>query len=173
MPTPSESRRVHIVAILREGGGPTTGAELSAALGVSRQAIVNDIAILRASGEPIHGSPRGYYLGEGASDGTTATFACVHDREASREELEVLVDRGITVLDVVVEHELYGEVRASMMVSSRADVDRYMDALMRTGAKPLSSLTKGVHVHHVRGPSPDALEAARRDLAERGFLLED
>jgi uncharacterized protein len=173
MTTPSEERRAHIVAILREGGGPTTGAELSATLGVSRQAIVNDIAILRASGEPIHGSPRGYVLGDSGVGGASAALACVHDREASRAELELLVDRGITVLDVVVEHELYGEVQASMMISSRADVDRYMDALTATGAKPLSSLTNGVHVHHVRAPSLDSLEAAKRDLAERGFLLED
>ena len=173
MTTPSEERRAHIVAILREGDGPTTGAALSTTLGVSRQAIVNDIAILRASGEPIHGSPRGYFLGEGAGGGTLAQLACVHDRDASRDELEILVDRGIMVLDVVVEHELYGEVQASMMVSSRADVDRYMDALISSGAKPLSSLTNGVHVHHVRAPSPDALEAAKRDLAGRGFLLED
>jgi len=173
MTTPSEERRAHIVAILREGHGPTTGAELSTALGVSRQAIVNDIAILRASGEPIHGSPRGYFLGAAPGDGTTAALACVHDREASRDELEILVDRGITVLNVVVEHELYGEVQASMMVASRADVDRYMDALTSSDSKPLSSLTSGVHVHHVRAPSPDALEAAKRELAERGYLLED
>jgi transcriptional regulator of NAD metabolism len=173
MTTPSEERRARIVAILREGPGPTTGAGLSTTLGVSRQAIVNDIAILRASGEPIHGSPRGYFLGPGPGDGTTGTLACLHDREASRDELEILVDRGITVLDVVVEHELYGEVQASMMVASRADVDRYMDALMNSASKPLSSLTSGVHVHHVRAPTPDALEAAKRELAARGYLLED
>jgi transcriptional regulator of NAD metabolism len=172
MATSSETRRARIEEILRSGDGPITGTELSATLGVSRQAIVNDVAILRAAGAPIHGSPRGYFLGDGF-EGPVSAIACHHGREASRDELEILVDRGITVLDVVVEHELYGEVQASMMVASRADVDRYVDALETSKAKPLSSLTSGVHIHHVRAPSPDALEAARRELAARGFLLED
>jgi transcriptional regulator of NAD metabolism len=52
---------MRIVELLREGHRPITGSELSLSLGVSRQAIVNDMAILRAAGEPIDGSPQGYH----------------------------------------------------------------------------------------------------------------
>jgi hypothetical protein len=174
IPTPSEERRTLLVTTLRKAERPMTGAELSSRLGVSRQAIVNDVAILRAGGEQILGSPRGYVIGEnGSAGGIVATVASRHDREGSRRETEILVDRGISVLDVVVEHPLYGEVQANLMIDTRADIERYIDILMADEAQPLSALTRGVHLHHVRAPNADALDAARRELAAEGFLLQD
>ncbi len=171
----SEARRTELVATLRRSPEPVTGSELSSRLGVSRQAIVNDVAILRASGEEIVGSPQGYFLGKrdpGRFE-PNALVACLHHREGARREMEILVDHGITALDVVVEHPIYGEVRGNIMVASRADVDRYMDLLLNGGVPPLSSLTAGVHLHGVHAPSPDALEAAKRALRAEGILLED
>jgi hypothetical protein len=152
-----------------------TGSELSSLLGVSRQAIVNDVAILRASGEPIVGSPQGYLLAkrESTVGEPNAIIACKHGRDGARRELEILVDHGITVVDVVVEHALYGEVHANLMVSSRTDVERYAGRLLSQDAQPLSSLTGGVHLHNLHAPTPDALDAAKRELREEGFLLED
>lgn len=161
------------MAILRSSEAPVTGGDLSSDLGVSRQAIVNDVAILRAMGEPILGSPRGYVLIEGTDERPIATIACRHDHEGNRREFEILVDRGIEVIDVVVEHPIYGEIAASLLVRSRADVDRYLEAMDREGVQPLWTLTDGVHLHHVRAPSEDALDAAKRELAEAGILLPD
>lgn len=161
------------MAILRSSEAPVTGGDLSSDLGVSRQAIVNDVAILRAMGEPILGSPRGYVLIEGTDERPIATIACRHDHEGNRREFEILVDRGIEVIDVVVEHPIYGEIAASLLVRSRADVDRYLEAMDREGVQPLWALTDGVHMHHVRAPSEDALDAAKRELAEAGILLPD
>ena len=171
----SEARRKELLGTLRRSADPVTGAELSSNLGVSRQAIVNDVAILRAAGEPIVGSPQGYLLAERASSNgqPNAIIACKHGREGARRELEILVEHGITVVDVVVEHALYGEVRANLMISSRADVERYAGRLLNKDAPPLSSLTGGVHLHHLRAPTPDALEAAERSLRAEGFLLVD
>jgi uncharacterized protein len=168
----SEARRAELVSALQDSSEPITGGEFSSRLGVSRQAIVNDIAILRAAGQPIIGSPRGYLLGNLPSKGTDV-IACRHGREDARRELEILVDRGILVLDVTVEHSVYGEVRATMMVESRSDVDRYAEALRQGGDAPLSSITGGVHLHTVQAPNHDALEAAKRELREAGILLED
>jgi transcriptional regulator of NAD metabolism len=168
--TPSERRRSSLVEILRGADAPVTGSDLSSSLGVSRQAVVNDVAILRAMGEPILGSPRGYVVGDGADDRSLATIACRHDRATARRETEILVDRGISILDVVVEHPLYGEVQANLFIDSRSDIDRYME-ILESDAQPLSALTGGVHLHHVRAPSADALEAAKRELAEAGILL--
>ena len=159
-------------AALRDSPEPITGWELSSRLGVSRQAIVNDIAILRAAGKPIIGTPQGYLLGDLPSKGTDV-IACRHGRDNARQELEILVDRGILVLDVTVEHSVYGEVRANMMVESRSDVDRYAEALRQGADGPLSSITGGVHLHTVQAPSRDALDAAKRELREAGILLEN
>jgi transcriptional regulator of NAD metabolism len=170
--TPSERRRSSLVEILREADAPVTGSDLSSSLGVSRQAVVNDVAILRAMGEPILGSPRGYVSGDRGDERPVAAIACRHDRATSRRETEILVDRGISILDVVVEHPLYGEVQANLFIDSRSDIDRYME-ILESDAQPLSALTGGVHLHHVRAPSADALEAAKRELAEAGILLAD
>jgi hypothetical protein len=167
------ARRERIVSMLRVSDVPVTGTELSSLTGVSRQAIVNDIAILRAAGKPIQGSPRGYVLVETRQPGVAAVLACSHDREGSRRELETLVAHGLEVQDVVVEHPLYGEVRANLMISSHDDVERYMRALQEQNAQPLSSLTGGVHLHHVRAPNHAALDAARKELASLGMIVED
>jgi transcriptional regulator of NAD metabolism len=171
--TSSEERRSRLVELLRSAAAPVTGSALSKRLGVSRQVIVNDVAIVRASGEPILGSPRGYVLTEATDDRPIATVACRHDPDGWRRELEILVDRGIAVIDVVVEHPLYGELIANLLVETRADIERYLEALDGHDALPLSALTGGVHLHHVRAPNPDALEAARRELDEAGLLLTD
>jgi hypothetical protein len=168
-----DGRRKKIVEMLRSAGGPVTGGHLSSVLGVSRQAIVNDIAILRAAGEPIQGSPTGYLWGGEPEGSATAVIACRHDREGSRAELEALVDAGVTVVDVVVEHQLYGEVRANLHIGSREDVDRYMKALVEQDAQPLSALTGGVHLHHLRASDPTVLRAAREAVRALEMLVED
>ena len=174
MSNSGRERRLTLVEMLRQTHTPVTGSELSTKLGVSRQAVVNDIAILRAGGEPIIGGPRGYQLAVSTADAwPVAVLACRHDRERSRRELEILVAHDLTVIDVVVEHKLYGEVRANLLIYSKADVDRYMDKLDAERAQPLSALTGGVHLHHVGVPSPEKLEAAKAELAAEGFLLEE
>lgn len=171
--TASEERRARLIELVRSTEGPITGSDLSTELGVSRQVIVNDVAIVRAAGVPILGSPRGYVLVEGTDDRPMTTIACRHDREGNRREFEILVDRGVETVDIVVDHPVYGELSASLSVRSRADVDRYMQAIADDGVQPLWALTDGVHRHRVRAPSADALEAAKRELAEAGILLAD
>jgi transcriptional regulator of NAD metabolism len=159
--------------LLRSSEAPITGSDLAAELGVSRQVIVNDVAIVRASGVPILGSPRGYVLVESTDDRLVATISCRHDHEGNRREFEILVDRGIEVVDIVVEHPVYGELTASLLVRTRSDVDNYLEAISNDGVQPLWALTDGVHVHHVRAPSDDALDAAKCELAAAGILLTD
>jgi transcriptional regulator of NAD metabolism len=168
----SERRRDRIGRILRDADDPVTGSDLAKRLRVSRQVIVNDVAILRAAGHPIVGSPKGYVLVDRMA-GPTDVIACRHARDLGREELGILVDHGIVVIDVVVEHAIYGEIRANLMIESRADIERYAGRLERSGQRPLSALTGGAHLHTVRSPNPDALEAAKRALRSAGLLIED
>jgi transcriptional regulator of NAD metabolism len=168
----SSERRAELMRILRETGEPVRGSELSATLRVSRQAIVNDIALLRATGEPIVAGPQGYRMAEG-SRGVTDVIRVYHEPTRGREELEILLDRGVSVLDVGVEHSIFGEIRARILVESRADIDRHTETITRAGEAPLSVITRGFHSHTVRAPSRDALNAAKRELRERGILRED
>lgn len=167
----ASERRKRLLELLR-AGGPIRGARIAQELGVSRQAIVNDVAILRAEGRPIIGTPQGYLLVEPESPaGQYAVLACRHDREGARAELSALVEHGVTVLDVVVEHPLYGELRGNLMISTARDVDRFLESLDHDEAELLSALTGGVHLHTVRAPSEQALEGARRALRDAGMLL--
>jgi uncharacterized protein len=168
----SEARREQLLALLRASPEPITGSEFSLRLGVSRQAIVNDIAIMRAAGESILGGPRGYRIDVGPP-GLKAVIRCSHAPDRGREEFEILLDRGIAVLDVGVEHSVFGEVRAPLLIETRADVDRASETIIKAGEMPLSAITRGIHSHTVRAPNRDALDAAIRELSERGILLDD
>ena len=166
----SGERRAELLRILNGAESSVTGSELSSLLGVSRQAIVNDIAILRASGEAIIGGPRGYRIGR--LSGLIEIIHCNHQPDRGREEWEILLDRGIAVLDVGVDHSVFGEIRAPVVVETRADIDRHTATITEAGEAPLSVITGGRHSHTVRVPNLDALDAAKRELRERGILDE-
>ncbi|HHY94422.1 MAG TPA: transcription repressor NadR [Firmicutes bacterium] len=167
-------RRRRILELLRRAREPVTGSELARRFGVSRQVIVQDIAVLRAAGEEVVATPQGYRLGSGSPVGPyRAVLAVRHRPEQTQDELNTLVDCGLRVLDVVVEHPLYGELRGLLLLASRQDVATFVDQVTRTGAGLLSTLTGGVHLHTVEAPHPDALLCAREALRARGYLLED
>ncbi len=171
-PGAGERRRAGILARLRSAGGPVRAVDLAAAFGVSRQVVVGDVAILRAEGHPVVGTPRGYVLLEpAAAPGPQAVLACRHDRRGTRAELLAMVEAGCTVVDVIVEHPLYGELRGNLMLASREDVERFLRALRAGKTELLSSLTGGVHLHTVTAPSFEALARAREALRRMGFLL--
>jgi uncharacterized protein len=167
----SERRRRRILEWMRSHGGPIRGAEMAKRLRVSRQCLVQDIAILRAAGEDIVATPRGYRLPEAANDTHRAVLACRHAPERTEEELQILVDHGVKILDVIVEHPLYGELRGSLMIESRADVQDFLKHVKAVHASLLSSLTGGVHLHTVEASRPEMISRAHARLRQRGFLL--
>jgi transcriptional regulator of NAD metabolism len=165
-------RRRQIVAWMRAHGAPVRGGELAKRLRVSRQCLVQDIAILRAGGEEIVATPRGYRLPK-TSDrhrAHRAILACQHEPERTEEELNILVDHGVKILDVVVEHPLYGELRGSLMLESRTDVQDFLEQVKTERAALLSSLTGGVHLHTVEASRPEMISRAKTKLRARGFL---
>lgn len=170
----AEERRRQILSLLRQSERPLRGAELAARLGVSRQVIVQDIAVLRAAGEEVFATPLGYVLPRhGGKPRNRAVFACRHGRAEVQDELNALVDLGVRVIDVVVEHPVYGELRGVLMLESREDVREFMHRLEDGQAELLSALTKGVHLHTVEASRPEALEKARAELERLGHLLTD
>jgi transcriptional regulator of NAD metabolism len=160
--------------LLRETDRPITGHELARKMGVSRQVIVQDIALLRAQGEELVATPQGYLLAQRLSRAAhRAVIAVRHDRDTTEEELLIMVDHGLRVVDVVVEHPLYGELRGLLRLESREDVRQFIARLRESEAALLSALTKGVHLHTVEASRPEAITRAQAALRANGYLLED
>ena len=164
-------RRRRILAWMQAHPAPVQGGELAKRFRVSRQCVVQDVAILRASGEEILATPRGYQLPGNSSRPVQAILACRHAPERTEEELQILVDNGVKIVDVIVEHPLYGELRGSLMIESRADVQDFLRKVRATRASLLSSLTGGVHLHRVEASREEMISRAKVRLRERGFLL--
>jgi len=164
-------RRRKLMERLGARKGPIAGNELARQFRVSRQCLVQDVAILRAHGEEILSTPRGYRLPSAKPDGHRAVIACKHGPERTLEELNILVDYGVKVLDVVVEHPLYGELRGALMIESRADVLEFLRRRRVTKASLLSSLTGGVHLHTLEASRPEMIAKAKAQLHARGILL--
>lgn len=167
----ADERRQKILQIL-DNNIPHKGTDLAKALGVSRQVIVQDVAVLRASGCNILATPQGYLL-PGLDSRCWRTFACQHDLIGLQRELEIITDFGGKVIDVVVEHPLYGEIRGYLMIASRHEVQKFVTNLKKSGARPLYTLTgSGIHLHTVEAISEDILDAIQNSLAKAGILLE-
>ncbi|HWR45762.1 transcription repressor NadR [Sporomusa sp.] len=169
----AKERREQIISLLKCTGQPLTGTALAKELGVSRQVIVGDVAILRASGIEIYATPQGYViLPTTARDTVTARFACHHSAERMEEELAAIVDNGGRVLDVSVEHPVYGEIKANLMLASRRDLAEFLHKSAKSGATPLSVVTGGVHLHTVEAPSIEVLHKIAAELKMLGILLD-
>ena len=170
-------RRQWILDTLKKAASPVTGTELAKKANVSRQVIVQDIALLRAAQAPILATPQGYLYYETLvsrqETPCSRVIACKHRPEETEIELNTLVDHGLHVLDVIVEHPVYGELRGSLMLKNRRDVQHFLKNIRRSGASLLSSLTGGVHLHTVAAESEACIDEACEALARHGILLHD
>ena len=167
----AESRRHNIIGILTGAAGPVSAGKLAGMFGVSRQIIVGDIALLRASGIDITATPRGYVLTK-SSEGIIHRIPCRHKPEEMREELQILVDNGCLVRDVIVEHPVYGQLVGQLDIATRYDVDEFISKVMRSEAAPLSDLTGGIHLHTIFCPDEEAYRRVLEKLRKSGFLFE-
>ena len=154
-------RRKVILERLTEADAPLSASVLAGELGVSRQIVVGDVALLRASGTQIDATPRGYQL-HPAARGYTGILACVHSTaDQMREELYTVVD---------VENPLYGELRGNLNLASRYDVDHFIQQAADTPECLLSRMTGGVHLHTLSCPTPEAFRRIEAALDAKGLL---
>ena len=165
-------RRKYIMGRLEEGGAPVSATVLAGELSVSRQIIVGDVALLRAGGARITATPRGYVL-ERPPEGRRFTIACRHTPEEMARELEIMVDNGCTVENVIVEHSVYGQLVGQLMLSSRYDVAEFIRKVSESGSKPLSDLTGGIHLHTLRCPDEAAFQRVQEELDREGLLVKN
>ena len=163
-------RREVILKRLSEADAPVSASVLAAQLGVSRQIVVGDVALLRAEDTAIKATPRGYQF-HPAPGGYTGILACVHrTTDEMRTELYAVVDQGGTVVDVAVENPLYGELRGNLNLASRYDVDNFIEQAAHTPEGLLSRMTGGVHLHTLRCPDEASFHRMEAALEKAGIL---
>jgi transcriptional regulator of NAD metabolism len=166
----ARERREELVRLLRTAREPIVGAELARRVGVSRQMLTHDLTLLRLSGVDIMATRYGYMLRTPELIQHRDVLHVQHDRGGMVEEMTILVDLGIRILDVGIDHPVYGPLRADLSISSRHDVGELVAHLEQTGAAPLCEITGGRHSHTVEAPRPDLLAKAREQLRERGYI---
>ena len=168
-----EQRRAYILERLEGTKQPVTASALASELSVSRQIIVSDIALLRATGIGIIAERRGYYLEKKGSKGLRRSIVCRHTTEEdTRNELYCLVDFGCNVANVTVDHPVYGPITADLGFASRFDVDAYLQKCRDNDAVQLSHLTDGMHIHTIVAPNETIYACVCEKLRDMGILVE-
>lgn len=163
-------RRERILNTLEEAAEPVSAGTLAAQLGVSRQIVVGDVALLRAAGTKIDATPRGYRMHVHRA-GYTGIVACVHSTaEQMRQELYTVVDNGGMIADVTVENALYGEIRGNLNITSRYEADAFMRQAANAPDSLLCRMTGGVHLHTLHCPDKAAFERISAQLERQGLL---
>ncbi|MGN1385277.1 MAG: transcription repressor NadR [Bacillus sp. (in: firmicutes)] len=168
-------RRNEILTLLKGSNQPLTGSQLAKIANVSRQIIVGDITLLKAKNEPIIATSQGYiYLQQNSqSQMHERILACSHAPNDTEQELQIIVDTGAYVKDVKVEHPIYGDISASIMVHNRREVQQFLDKMQKSNASYLSQLTNGMHLHTICAASQEILDEAEETLRKAGFLIEE
>lgn len=163
-------RRNAIVDEMRKSTVPVPGKSLAAKYDVSRQVIVQDIALIRASGHEIISTNRGYLLNEPST--VSRTFKVRHTDAQLEEELYAIVDLGGRVRNVMVNHRVYGHLEAELGVTSRLKAAEFMDDIKKGKSSPLKNITSDYHYHVVEADSEETLDMIEEMLREKGFLVE-
>ncbi|HKM21229.1 MAG TPA: transcription repressor NadR [Lachnospiraceae bacterium] len=164
-----QERRKGIIHTLTTTGQPISGTKLAEEFGVSRQVIVQDIALLRSEKHNIISTTQGYLI-SGADNGRVRRrIAVKHSRQEIAKELNIIVDFGGKVLDVIVEHPVYGEISATLIISNRKDVKEFVHKIEHQKGIPLLAIADGVHTHTVEADSAEILDEIEEELQREGF----
>ena len=164
-------RRQEILKNIKESDRPVSGSKLAKDYEVSRQVIVQDIALLRASGYDIISTNRGYVL-----EGQTCAervFKVRHTDEQLEMELCTIVDLGGQVKNVMVNHKVYGHIEAELGITSRRKVKEFLEDIESGKSTPLKNITSDYHYHTVTADSEETLGMIEEELRKLGFLVEN
>ena len=151
-------RRTEILKLLHQAEKPVAARALAAQFGVSRQVIVQDMAVIRASTPGILSTTKGYVLQQDKDSACTREFKVRHGQEQAAEELNLIVDCGGRVKNISISHRVYGRVSAEMDIRSRQDVNEFVQAINSSHSTVLSSATSGYHYHLVEAASQERLD---------------
>ena len=163
-----EERRGKIIQALKNSDKAVSATTLAKEFDVSRQVIVQDVALLRANGKNIFSTNWGYLIQE--DEETTRVFKVQHEDDEVEKELTTIVDLGGTVEDVFVYHKVYGVLRAEMNIKSRMDIRNYMEEIRSGKSSLLKNVTSGYHYHTVRAARVEILDMIQEELQKKGLL---
>ena len=163
-----KERRYEILNLIKSMKEPISGTELAKKFDVSRQVIVQDIALLRAENYDIFSTTRGYIYK--ATKFFSKLFPVCHSDNQIEDELNTIVDLGGIVDDVFVQHEIYGNLKAELGINSRRKVQELIKAIENGESTPLKNLTYGKHFHTVYSDSEEVLELIEKELKAKGYL---
>lgn len=165
-----QERRDAIVKRIKESSTPVAGKELACEFEVSRQVIVQDIALIRAAGHNIISTNRGYILNQPVS--VSRVFKVQHTDDQVEEELYSVVDLGGRIKNVMVNHKVYGRLEADLQINSRIDAQRFVDDIKNGKSSPLKNITSNYHYHTIEADNEEILDMIEEMLKRKGFLVQ-
>ena len=167
-------RREAIIDLLKKSKEPVSGTYLAKTLQVSRQIIVQDIALLRADGAQIISTNRGYiYKSSDDNSYVHRLFKVNHKVSDMEDELLAIVDNGGRIQNIMIDHPVYGEIQTLLKLTCRRDVSHFLDQASSNDFRPLSDLTNGVHYHLVEADSEQDMAYIEEALNHLGFLVKE
>ena len=164
-----KARRQEIIRLLQKNTQPFSGSALAKQLGVSRQVIVQDVALLRTE-YTILATAQGYLLYVAPGRGHQRAFLVKHSHEDIYDELTSIVSLGGRILDVIVEHDVYGQLQADLNLTTIHDVELFCDRLTHSSSGPLFPISAGVHLHTVEAESEVTLDQIEATLRQKNYL---
>lgn len=164
----AKERRQSIANMLINADKPISGTELSQLFSVSRQIIVSDISILKASGYDILSTHYGYVLNK--SPLKEKVFKVFHTTQQTEDELRTIVDLGGTVADVFVWHKAYGKVQARLNIFSHNRIEQFLDSIRSGKSSELMHITGGYHYHTVMAESNEILDKIEKALTDKNYI---
>lgn len=166
----ASKRRKEIVNQLKGSSEPIVARELAEKYDVSRQVIVGDIALLRASGEDILSTPNGYTMRLHTETRYKKKIVCQHSKEQTKEELSLIVEHGGEIIDVSVDHPIYGEMNGALNIQNKEDIESFIRQINQEEVSLLSDLTDGLHTHTISAKNKNTIETIEKALEEKGLL---
>ena len=168
----SNERREKLLQILKKSDKPVKGSELSAELQVSRQVVVKDIALLRASGLEIIATSNGYIVLDSVKNEFKIKCKNHNSDDELYDELQTIIDLGGKVKDVIVEHPTYGVLKADLNVATNRDLRNFMQKAATNEFKQLSVLSPDYHIHTIEVDNDEIFEGIQKELKLKNILFE-
>lgn len=157
--------------MLLESDTPISGAEFAKIFNVTRQIIVNDMALIRAEKNDIISTARGYLIKKDIGRAEKTTIKVCHSEKEIEDELQTVIDLGGKVLTTFVDHPYYGTLGETLNIKSRKDIGVFLDKLTDSGCEPLLKLTRGVHKHTIEAENEEILAEIIEALKQKGYLI--
>lgn len=167
-----QERREQIMEVLRKREVPTVSKDFVRLFKVSRQVIVQDIALLRAQGEKIISTSAGYMIFEKNNKRPKRVFEVKHKEDEIDDEIRTILEYGGTVLNIFVEHPIYDEIEVDLMINNKKSMEDFLEKTKQRDFKPLMVLTSGNHYHTVEAETDLVLDQIQKALNEKGYLIQ-